>query len=209
MILNLFHTENHSSESFTRNKLENREVLYEIGDAQLWQEFQLGNEKAYAVIYKNNVSSLYSYGLKIVNNKDLVQDCIQDLFVEIWNNKDKLGKVKSIKPYLYTCVRRKLISEAQKSRSKATIKEKDVVLKSLSSSSIEKSLIEKQNFDQQKKRLKEAMEKLTKKQKEILHLKYSAQLSYDEITQIMSLSKKGAYKLVDRAIRGLRKYMLK
>jgi len=208
LTLNLSHKEDNICENLNKKKSVTTEFLYEIGDAQLWQEFKLGSEKAYAIIYKNNVSLLYNYGLKIVSDKDLIKDCIQDLFVNIWNNKENLGHVVSIKSYLFTCVRRKLILESQKNRKTVCHMDKYAVLEALSCST-EKKLIEKQNFDQQKKSLKEAIEKLTTKQKEVLHLKYNAQLSYDEITQIMTLSKKGAYKLVDRALKGLRKYMLK
>ncbi len=203
----LLYKEIHSRENFTEIKYVSREVLKEIGDVQLWQEFQLGNEEAFAMIYKKNVSPLYNYGLKIVNDKELVKDCIQDLFVEIWNNRTYLGKVISIRSYLYTCIRRKIISVTQKNRMKVSDTEKNAVLDSLYSFSEERSLIEKQNFEQQKRLLNVALTKLTNRQREVLHLKYIAQLSYNEITQIMSLSKKGAYKLVDRALQGLRKHM--
>ncbi|GAA4939096.1 sigma-70 family RNA polymerase sigma factor [Algibacter agarivorans] len=203
----LLYKEMHSRENFTEIKYVSREVLKEIGDVQLWQEFQLGNEEAFAMIYKKNVSPLYNYGLKIVNDKELVKDCIQDLFVEIWNNRTYLGKVISIRSYLYTCIRRKIISVTQKNRMKVSDTEKNAVLDSLYSFSEERSLIEKQNFEQQKRLLNVALTKLTNRQREVLHLKYIAQLSYNEITQIMSLSKKGAYKLVDRALQGLRKHM--
>ncbi len=176
-------------------------------DVQLWQEFQLGNEDAYAAIYKNHVSQLYMYGLKIVNNTPLVKDCVQDLFIEIWNNRDNLGEVRHIRSYLFTAIRRKVIAEAKRRRLKAgDLNPKDVIHIS-SGETFERKLIEKQNFDEQSSRLKNALTKITEKQREAIHLKYRAQLSYDEITNVMGLSKKGAYKLIDRAIKGLRKHM--
>lgn len=207
MALKPLYPEEFSYENFPKKKLKDSNAIYGIGDIQLWQEFQSGNEKAYALIYKNNVSLLYNYGLKIVNDKDLVKDAIQDLFVEIWDNRDNLAKVKAIKPYLYKSIKRKLISESVKNRTIENL-EKATISKPLFSSSTEKRLIEKQNYDQQQQALNEALIKLTERQKEILHLKYNAQLSYEEITEVMSLSKKGAYKLVDRAIQALRKYMV-
>ncbi|WP_308993318.1 sigma-70 family RNA polymerase sigma factor [Mariniflexile litorale] len=172
--------------------------------SQLWHDFQSGSESAYASIYKNNVALLYNYGLKLVNDKNLIKDCIQDLFVEIWNTKHKLGDVKSIKSYLYKSLRRKLISESIKNR-----KTTDISLLSDSDAeenpSFEHSLIEKQQFNQQRKKLRESIKKLTDRQKEIIHLKYYAHLSYEEISEVMSLSKKSTYKLMGRTIQFLRK----
>lgn len=68
-----------------------------LGDVQLWQDFQIGSESAFATIYEKNANFLYSYGLKIVSDKELVKDSIQDLFVELWDAKNRVSKVRSIK----------------------------------------------------------------------------------------------------------------
>lgn len=176
-------------------------------DSQLWLEFQAGNETAYATIYNNNVSMLYGYGLKLVNDKELIKDCIQDLFVEIWNTKHKLSKVKSIKSYLFKSIRRKLISACVKKRKMTLDSAVFPILKAPTAPSVEFSLIEKQRFDQQRMKLKQALNQLTDRQKEIIHLKYHAALSYVEIAEVMSLSTKGAYKLMGRSIKFLRQHM--
>ncbi len=179
-----------------------------IVDFELWQEFQAGSEIAYATIYRNNVTLLYSYGLKLIKDKELIKDCIQELFVEIWNTKHKLGRVKSIKSYLFKSIRRKLIAESVKRRKRSTtFALAPTFFQVLSTPSIEFDIIERQCFDQQCRKLKKALEKLTDRQKEIIHLKYYTQLSYDEIAEIMSLSTKGTYKLMGRSIGFLRKHM--
>lgn len=69
-------------------KLQSRSVMKVIAttDLHLWQEFKKGSESAFAKIYEDYASGLYSYGLKVVYNKELVKDSIQDLFVEIWSS---------------------------------------------------------------------------------------------------------------------------
>ncbi len=175
-------------------------------DSQLWKEFQSGSEAAFAQIYRDNVPLLYNYGLKLVKDKNLVKDCIQNLFIEIWDAKHRLGNVKSIKSYLIKSLRRKVISETVRGRklydnAKFTITSEPMVQAKAH------SLAEKQEFDLQKQHLKEAVKKLTDRQREIIYLKYYALLSYAEIAEIMSLSSKGTYKLMGRAIHFLRKYM--
>lgn len=209
MELKFSHTHNKpSSEDIdVRVKTEGlTQQVKKIDDSKIWIDFQSGNEDAFANIYKNNAPVLYCYGLKLVSDKNLIKDSIQDLFIEIWNNKHKLGKVKSIKSYLYKSFRRKLISEISKKR-KTTTFLNHTSLNNISVISDELKLIEKQNFDIQLLKLNNAIDKLTDRQKEIIHLKYYAQLSYSEINEVMSLSKKGTYKLMGRAIQELKKYM--
>lgn len=178
-----------------------------LEDSQLWVEFQSGNEMAYAKIYQDNANGLYCYGLKLVKDSGLIQDCIQDLFVEIWNNKHRLGQVRSIKSYLFKALRRKILSEATSRRKHIDFdyygdyKDSKVI-------SGERKLIEKQEFDLQLQKLKKVMDKLTHKQREVIYLKYYSQLSYPEMAEVMGLSIKGTYKLVGRAIHVLRKHWI-
>lgn len=173
-------------------------------DVQLWQEFQSGSEEAFATIYKNNAARLYNYGLKLVADKELVKDAIQDLFVELWEAKKRLGKVKSIKSYLYKSIRRKIISQLSKERK---LGHSEVVDDSIfeGSQSSEISLIEKQQFDKEREKLNLALASLPKRQREIVHLKYYAQLSYSEISEILEVNKKTAYSLMARSIEQLKR----
>tara|TARA_R110002033_G_C3841239_1_gene234826 strand:- start:293 stop:964 length:672 start_codon:yes stop_codon:yes gene_type:complete len=177
-----------------------------ISDEELWSKFKLGSETAYALIYKDNVAKLYSYGLKLVNNKDLVKDAIQDLFVEIWDSKQSLGNVRSIKSYLFTAIRRKLIWHLSKQKNAINLGAKhEKYLKNTPSA--EFSLIEKQRFDEERKSLLKVMEKLNDKQREIIHLKYYSNFSYEEISEIMSLDKKATYNLMAHTIKLLRQHL--
>lgn len=179
----------------------------ESSDYQLWQEFKMGNEAAYSTIYKDNVRFLYSYGMKLVSDRDLVKDAIQDLFVELWDTKERLGQVRSIKSYLYKSIRRKLIAQASKSRKRfAHSCESELVR--LETPSTEIHLIEKQRFDAERKKLLRTLAKLNAKQREVIHLKYYANLGYDEISEIMGLDKKGVYNLMAHTIKLLRQYLV-
>lgn len=174
-----------------------------ISDFELWQQFKEGNEAAFANIYSANAQRLYSYGLKLVNDKDLVKDCIQDLFVEIWDTKHKLSSVRSIKAYLYKSIRRKLIRQASHNRERF---DQTYELETIQESvpSIEIRLIEKQRFDDERKLVIKALDKLNNKQREIIHLKYFGNMGYDEISEIMALDKKATYNLMAHTIKLLR-----
>ncbi len=206
MTLRSLHQQNHFPEDMQKKHVVGANEAINIDDIQLWQEFQSGSETAYATIYRNNASLLYSYGLKLIKDKDLIKDCIQDLFVEIWDTKHKLGTVRSIKSYLYKSIRRRLISESVKHRATIGLTTYPDTI-AHATPSAEWSLLEKQKFDQQRLELKKVLGELTDRQREIIHLKYYARLSYEEIAEVMSLSKKGTYKLMGRAISFLRKHM--
>ncbi|MEM6541542.1 MAG: sigma-70 family RNA polymerase sigma factor [Bacteroidota bacterium] len=178
----------------------------QLSDSELWASFQSGSEAAFATMYQDHVQRLYAYGLQIVRDEELVKDTIQTLFVELWDARSRLGKVDSIKAYLIISLRRKLIGQAAKRRKWFDAKE-DAHLTTASTPSAERKLIEKDQFDEKLGQLERALDKLSPKQREIIHLKFYAQLGYKEITQVMGLPKKGAYNLMARTIAILKNHL--
>ena len=177
-----------------------------LPDAQLWSDFQAGSETAFAQLYQQYAQALYGYGFNIAPRKALVLDTIHDLFVDLWEAKENLGKVKSIKGYLFASFRRRLLKQLAKQRKQfnADVQPEEAAPLTVSA---DHQLVEKQTFDAENQKLEKALAKLSPKQKEILHLKFHAQLNFKEIGQIMDLDRKAAYNLMARVIAKLRRLM--
>ena len=77
-------------------------------DAVVWNAFKSGDRKALDYIFNKYVKLLYAYGGKITKDQDLVEDCIQDLFVELWQRRHSLSEVTHIKYYLLKSLRRRV-----------------------------------------------------------------------------------------------------
>jgi RNA polymerase sigma factor (sigma-70 family) len=137
---------------------------------------------------------------------ELVMDAIQDLFVEIWDAKERLAKVRSIKSYLCKSIRRKLIAKAFERRSQLYVNGKEAVE---NCPSAEWSLIERQTHEWDRKALSLALRNLSHKQQELIHLKYYGGMSYNEIAQIMCLDKKAVYNLMAYTLQVLRQSLKK
>lgn len=177
-----------------------------LSDAQLWEDFKKGSQVAYAMIYKNYAHDMYRYGLSLYNNPSFVKDCIHDIFIEIWHARCKLAKVQSIKSYLLSAIRNKVNKEHRRgklSRFFSTLGSQDG-----RETSPETILILQHEEEQQQKKLQDVMKLLSSRQREAIFLKFYQGLSYEEIASVLSITVKGAYKLIGRAIHVLRKNML-
>ena len=135
-----------------------------------------------------------------------VEDCIQELFVELWNRRDKLSDTDKIKPYLYVSLKRKIFHSIKSIR-KITDNELeethfDVEL------SIDQVLVQKEMEEETSANLKSAFAQLSDRQKEILFLKYYSEMDYEEISRIMELNYQSARNLVSRALTKLSKFMV-
>jgi DNA-directed RNA polymerase specialized sigma subunit, sigma24 homolog len=69
-------------------------------DKQLWQAFKQGDRGAYEQIYRQNIRLLYEYAYRFVVDKQFINDCLQDVFVDIWEKRERLSDTDNIKFYL-------------------------------------------------------------------------------------------------------------
>jgi RNA polymerase sigma factor (sigma-70 family) len=179
-----------------------------LTDKELWINFKNGDKKALSIIYSTTITSLLNYGQKFIADKEVVADLIQDLFIELWNQRERLSDTTSIKYYLLKSLRYKIIRHCNRN--------KNLVVKNGISDnynfelvfSHENKLIEDVSVKEQKEKLEQALSKLTKRQKEAIYLRYYNNLSYTEISSLMSLSEQSAYNLISKALKMLQKLLL-
>jgi RNA polymerase sigma factor (sigma-70 family) len=173
-------------------------------EKKIWRDFKNGSIKEFEWIYDKYFSILYGYGCHICADKALVKDCIQNLFVYLWRNKENLAEVSSIKYYLYKCVRRSIINELEKEH-KIHFEDITEDYHFETTVSHEFTLIASQISDEKKNRLLKSFDSLSKRQKEAIFLRFYENMDYQEIASIMSLKEvKYARTLIYRAIEVLK-----
>jgi RNA polymerase sigma factor (sigma-70 family) len=178
-------------------------------DYEIWRAFLQGDKDAFAHIYRTNVKKLYNYGMKVSDNSELVEEAIQDLFVELWENRQRLSPTDNINFYLIKALRFKIIRLAERE------KRRKLQLNSLESSytlekvmPFEDILIQEQLGEERKAKLFAALEKLPARQKEVLHLLFFEKYSYEEVSKIMDMNLRSVYTLAWKAISSLKKIIL-
>lgn len=67
----------------------------------IWQKFKAGDRQAFETIYNEFIEVLFAYGIKISSNKILVEDSIQDLFIDMYRYGSKLKKPEYLEFYLF------------------------------------------------------------------------------------------------------------
>jgi len=165
----------------------------------LWGEFKKGDEDAFTLIYNKYIFLLFSYGERLTSNKELIEDSIHDLFVDIWKNRESIGHAYSIKFYLYKGLKRKIIKNLsiKKRLPSDNFSDKHDVEMTFSH---EFDLIIKEVSEEQKLNLLKAINSLSKRQKEAIILRFYDDLSFREIGELLSISIKSTYTLIYRAI---------
>ena len=153
-------------------------------------------------------NELINYGIQFTTDINLIEDCVQDLFIKLRKNRNKLGVIKkSIRLYLLISLRRRIlnIKVSPNKRNKSideVIEEFEIVLPH------ETHLIQEDILMERRVILQKAMKQLTRKQREVVYYVYYKNLSYSDAREIMKInSEKTLRNLLYRALGSMRAVM--
>jgi RNA polymerase sigma-70 factor (ECF subfamily) len=62
---------------------------------------KMGDEQAFELLFKKYYTSLCSYSNKYLINPEEAQDVVQDVFLNLWENRDEIDPEQSLKSYLF------------------------------------------------------------------------------------------------------------
>lgn len=174
-------------------------------DVILWRNFLKGDRASFEALFNRCYKSLVQYGHKLVRDQQLVDDCIQDLFFELWTGKDGLSEVDSVKGYLFKALRYKLYRAMRKDSRYDALNE---TTHEQWETSHESLIIAEEKDDALRKRLHHFLEQLSPRQREAVELRFNNQMSYEEIGTVMSISYQAAVNLIYKSIKYLRENMV-
>ncbi|MFC0186595.1 RNA polymerase sigma factor, sigma-70 family [Pseudarcicella hirudinis] len=159
-----------------------------LTDTELWKAFKTGDNIAFQEIYERYFKVLSSYGYRLTKDKLLLEDAIHDLFLELWRRRDYLTEVDNIKFYLFRALRNQMSRSAKKDLFEDSEDINDF-LDHLVTISSEQESINQESGDLQTTKVLKALDNLSRRQREVIHLRFYHGLSLDEIAQITGLTK--------------------
>ena len=178
----------------------------ELTDLELWSLFKEGDRSAFQTIYLRYLKDLLNYGYHLVPERNLVKDCLHDLFLDLWVRKSHLGEVSHIKYYLFRSLNRRILEQKAKRKKNHLLSEEsteqlpyEIVLP------FEQRLIVQEDGTANRKKLNRAIAKLSDRQKQVIHLLFYEGFSYEDASSIMNINLRSTYTLAWKAIKVLRK----
>ncbi|GAB3498502.1 sigma-70 family RNA polymerase sigma factor [Spirosoma knui] len=173
-----------------------------LSDDVLWQELLRSNKQALGWLAERYYRSLFHYGSKLTANHALIQDCIQDLFLTIWEKRQKIQRLQSVKAYLFVALRNNVLRQAKQDSHCETVDRLDSVTDWLTNP--ESLYVQLEQEQVTHATLIQALERLPKRQREAIYLKYYENLSYEEIATAMGVNRQVVANYLQHALHSLR-----
>jgi len=168
-------------------------------DILWWNAFKEGDRQAFDNLFRRYYPVLLQYGLRITTDKELVSDCIQDLFIELWQSRSSTS-VQSVKAYFLKALKYKLFRQFRS----GSMVQSDASADTNFELSHDQFIIAKEEEAQKVARVVAAINQLPNRQKEIVYLKIYQGLSYEELSEVMGINYQVARNLFYQSIKSLR-----
>ena len=154
----------------------------------------------YECLYKTYFKKFFNYGRKFTDDVHKIEDSIQEVFLDIWNKRQKAVEIQSPNSYYFSSFRYSLFKKIKQSSKTLSLIDEEYEPEF----SIEQKIIDAEINNEQFVKLREGLKTLTSRQREAIFLRFYEGLSFEEVAVVLNISVKATYKIMARSLDNLR-----
>ena len=160
-----------------------------------------GDMRAFDEVYRNYAPKLFQFSLKLLKNRADAEEIVQETFLKLWAKRSKIDLYASFESYLFTIAYNTSMSFLRK---RASQKKYVDYVKSLGLLETAGAALKKMEFEEFDLQIKEIIDQLPPRQKQVFHLSRKQGLSHQEIAEKLGLSKNTVENHMVRALNFIR-----
>lgn len=169
-----------------------REIA-DLSDEELMKAYQLGEDGAFAILYKRHSSKIFGFLKKRLIQQDLTEDIFQAVFLKLHKTRATYNATLPFLPWLFSLVRSVMVDGIRSSHRVQEIAYSVLPEKGNALEKGEPAAIPD-------------LSRLPERQQKALELRYREDLSFDEIARQLNTSPANARQLISRGIKNLKGY---
>lgn len=167
--------------------------------SQLIEQLRNGDERAFEMLFKQHYEALCRYANGLLNDLPLAEEIVQDVFVTVWEKREKLEINVAFRPYIYKAVHNRCLNQIQHYKIRQIHQQE--VLYTHSEAQHPQSGAE---FNQLKTQFQKALQKLPEECGKVFRLSRENEFSYREIAEFLNISVKTVENQMGKALRIMR-----
>jgi RNA polymerase sigma-70 factor (family 1) len=85
-------------------------------DQYLIRDLQKGNESGFTDIFNQYYPQMLLFACRFTENQAIAEDIVEEAFISLWNKRDTISEIHSLKSYLYTITRNGCLAWIRKNK---------------------------------------------------------------------------------------------
>ena len=155
------------------------------------------NESSYEELFRTWYTPLCKMIFRILQDKDLTEDIVQEVFIKLWEKRTELKIEVSLKAYLYRAAINASYNHLEKNKRYPKLALEDMSVELKDSSNVEAKV----QAEELEKKINESLLALPEACREVFILSRQEGLSYKEIAETLGISIKTVENQMGKALR--------
>ena len=152
------------------------------GDAVLLQRVAGGDRAAFAELYRRLQRPLYGYLMKLVRERDMVEDVLNETMMEVWRQAARFEGRSSVNTWVFSIAHHRAVSRLRRKRETSLDEDSAAAIEDMAPTPDQNAVTSDMN-----RLLAGLIEQLSFEHREILHLAYYQEFSVQEIADALDL----------------------
>jgi RNA polymerase sigma-70 factor (family 1) len=174
-------------------------------EIELLEQLQKGDTEAYLALYQRYHVLVYHWALKLVKIPQLAEDLVQDVFLKVWQIRERLNPQQSFPAFIYRIARNKAFNLLKKISSDDDLRLRVMSELSTTAESAENKLV----WQQYEQLLKNAIEQLPQQRQKVFNLCRQQGKTYDEAAAELGISRNTVKEHMVMAVKNIKEYFYK
>lgn len=170
-------------------------------DRKLAECIQEGDRAAFKALFQRYAEALRRFAVQYTESREIAEELVQDLFFEMWKNREQWSPTVSVKSYLYTSVRNLALDYLKHEQVVETWKQEALP------DDTPPAPDERLHRNQLRQAVHETIDGLPERRRHVFKLSRQHNLTYREIAKVLDISVKTVETHMSRAFRDLREQL--
>ena len=157
----------------------------------------------FATLYDKNIDQLFAFGARFTTDREMLKDCIHDVFVKVYTKRNEKHTINNLSSYLLISLKNRLLDEFRRNTfmDDGEVENYDY---RRASEDVEHDYLNTERELMQTAQVAHLMNHLTRRQRQAITLYYLEERKYDEICDIMKMNYHSVRNLMHRGMLKLR-----
>ena len=164
-----------------------------------------GDQSAFEHIYHHYREPLFHLAIRYLKDQELAEDCLQEVFIKLWNHRQQLDESLSLRGFLFTCLKRHVLNAIRTEQTRIRI----ATLASMEQPHAAPVTEQDVSFNESKQQVLQGMDTLSEGKRKIVHLSLLEGYSHQEIASMLHLSEHTVRSQISQACKLMRQYLTK
>jgi RNA polymerase sigma-70 factor (ECF subfamily) len=158
------------------------------------------DEGEFEKLFKSHFKALHAYATVMLHDEVVAEEIVQNMFLKLWEKRDRLSIQSSVKAYLYKCVHNDSLNYIKHLKVKANYEDHTTYIMKDQTNQPAKTL----ELKELESRLWQALNELPEQCRTIFQMSRFEELKYKEIAERLGLSIKTVENQMGKALKLLR-----